>query len=253
MHWVTDMTRALKGINKNDTVTLQGKGWTREVRPHRYLREMFPHVIEEVLDQEYRALGFEDLILGAEDARTSPYSHEGGILFKLPTAAFGTPEAMGMAIKSIHTAFVETHEKIWSLFVANYEQVRASEWTEEYELHPWFTTMQYLSATINNRDLRLRLLRISDLLQPIHETPDPMHWLYKGPSYSMALYKHGSDYILSLLPHLMHPTNWLAALGIFEVRQSQDIPLDKQRLAARNYVGRLAAAIPPPDNPPMAA
>ncbi len=242
MHWMTGLVAAAQEISVQDTVTLSGPNWTREVRPRRFLRELFPHVIDRVLEEAYQDdAGIGQFVMSPELRRTLPFAPDGGVVLALPAAGYGNVQALGVAIKTAHEIYGDTHRKVWDVFVSNYGAVAESGWAQEYIPRDEGDITTRLAKFTNSRLLQRGMARYVAALRSPEEVADPMKWLYKGPSHSMAIYKHGTDYILSLLPHLMHPTNWLAAMGIFEVRQTGATTLEAYRAHATAHAGRLGA------------
>lgn len=247
MHWMTGVDSVTHQVSSSDKATIQAGRGTMDVRPHRYLSELLPHVIEGILEQEYRNPGLgigglDAFILNAGRRKALPYRPEGGIIFSLPGEVYADPVNLGRAIKGIHAGFIGIHQNIWDIFVANYRDVQASGWTAPYVLRPQQEIADRLVRFSDDENIRKGMARFFSLLRPERHVPNPMNWLYKGPSHSLAAYKHENNYILSLLPHVMHPTNWLAALGIFEVRQAHSKSIDTFRERAQEHVGRLVAA-----------
>lgn len=84
MHWMAGVDNATQEVSAIDKVTIQAGRWSMDVRPHRYLSEIFPHVVESVLDQEYRKPELElnsldKYILDIEERDALPYTPAGGI------------------------------------------------------------------------------------------------------------------------------------------------------------------------------
>lgn len=250
MHWMTGVHAVAEEVTVSDTVTIQAGSWSMDIRPHRYLSEMFSHAIEAVLDQEYRKPepllgGLDARVLSREARSTLPYSPEGGIMFALPTKSYANPVMLSQALKSAHDGFSTIHQKVWDLFVTNYAAVEASGWIEPYIVRPEEDIAQRLMTFTDTESIRNGIARFFSALRPESQVTNPMNWLYKSPSHSIAVYKHETDYLVSVLPHLMHPTNWLAALGIFEARKSQGADLSNHRLRALAYANRLGATALP--------
>lgn len=250
MHWMAGIDSAVQEVSSGDKVTIQAGRWSMDVRPHRYLSEILPHVIEDVLDQEYqnpelKIWGLDAHIIPAAERKALPYAPEGGITFSLPEKIYADPANLSQAMKDIHEGFTKIHHKIWNIFVANYDEVQMSEWTLPYVMRPQKDISNRLQDFSSSDNIRSGMTAFFSLLRPEAEIPNTMNWLYKGPSHSMAVYKHEANYILSLLPHLMHPTNWLAALGIFEVRQAQTADLGGYRVHALAHANKLGATVLP--------
>ena len=257
MHWMAGIDNATQEVSAGDKVTIQAGRWSMDVRPHRYLSEMLPHIVDSVLDQEYRKPelqlnGLDEYILDTEERATLPYAPAGGIVFTLPGELYADPTMLSRAIKDAHDGFAKVHRNIWDLFVANYDVVNASGWAEPYDMRSQDEINIRLESFTNDESVRDGISRFFSVLRPESEVANPMNWLYKSPSHSIAVYKHENEYILSVLPHLMHPTNWLAALGIFEARQAHDADLDGHRAQALAHANRLGATALPSVSPGLA-
>jgi hypothetical protein len=245
MHWVRGMNQMIEEVGAADTVAIQAGPRTIDVRPHRYLSEMLSPVVENSLRHAYRnhtpsGAATLDAIVSKEEKQKLPFVSEGGLTFSFLAAEYDEV-GLGTAIKSVHESYLEVHEKIWQLFVANYGEVSESKWELPYELRSSDEVEEGLKIFTADETLQRGMKRYFGALRPESEVSDSMNWLYKGPSYSMALYKHESDYIVSLLPHLMHPTNWLSALGMFEARQNSADDFTKQRGQAKLHMQKIGS------------
>lgn len=255
MHWLRGVHEMTVKVSTGDTVSMQAGPRMIEVRPHRYLNEMLSHVVEASINHAYGShVSGEDEVSGmmasVEKRQSLPFTPDGGVVFMLPVDDCNELR-LGTAVKAIHEGYLEAHKGIWEIFVSNYGEVRQALWQNPYNLRSSEEIDEMLGGFTDNEALRKGMKRYFDALRPEADVPNSMNWLYRGPSYSMALYRHEEDYVISLLPHLMHPTNWLAALGMFEARQGDGDDFTTHRDQARHHMRTLGSgALALVDHPP---
>lgn len=238
MHWIKGVSQSLQTVKKGELISMKAGGGDVQISPRRYLREAFSELIEDILTQQFEAstTPFEYMLTNKDDV---PFVPEGGITFTLPEDVYSDPFTLGETICMLHNKYLEVHKDVWNIFTSNYDQVQKTEWNETYTLHSASDIKKNITSFTDENTVRDFLNSYYNALHPDYGVENTMNWLYKSPSYSMSIYRHDLNYVVSLLPHIMHPTNWLAAMGIFELRGGAVSDMAQYRENAKDYVKRL--------------
>jgi len=189
------------------------------------LREPSDRTREEYFAQEFERLRRNDpnrlqtlqyaQVLTPEEEQMYRYDFN-GVVARMP---YMQPEDLAQSMVDIDTLCKELHRNIFSVSVANYDEVAESHWRKPYVLRPDEEVQMYLEEIVDplEQDFLTKSHRgIVRGLNPKREKDA----IYPGPCYSVSIFKDNESMVYVIDPHSFKRNGGLESLGVTMIRQN---------------------------------
>lgn len=153
-------------------------------------------------------------ILSPEEELEFPYPFN-GVVARLP---YMQPEDIAQSFIDIDHLCKRLHRDIFSISVANYDEVAANGWRIPYEMRSHEDAVGRIAQYADPMEREFLQKAHYGITRGVHATtPDAA--IYPGPCYSVSLFKDDQSMIYVIDPHSFKRNGGLESLGIILQRQ----------------------------------